>query len=70
MATLKIFTCDDHSGYWPAGSASVVVAANAKQARELLVAELQRRKLPHEFATVRQLDTSAPKAVILYNGNY
>ena len=67
-----VYTCDDHIGHWPVPTASVVVAADEKSARALLLAALIRCGLDPtntEF-TLKELDTAAPGAHVLQDGEY
>lgn len=69
---LNVYTCNDHDGYYPVGTASVIVAPNEIEARQMLRAALGLRGLnaaddsfnltllPLHDATVR----------VLCDGNY
>lgn len=70
---LRVYVCTDHDGHWPVGVASVVVAADEVQARDLLDAELRKERLePHdrEPYTLCAIDLEQPSAHILNNGDY
>jgi hypothetical protein len=70
MSGLKLFTCTDHAGVWPVGVASVVVAHTEHEARGLLTEALEAEGLSEKPFTLRRIDTSRPKAVVLRNGDY
>lgn len=66
----RVFSCNDFRGYWPSGVSSVVVAANQKQARDILVAELKRRGIHDgevEFS-LSEVNIYHPGAIILNDG--
>lgn len=70
---LRVYVCTDHDGHWPVGVASVVVAADEAQARDLLDAALSKDGLnPHdrEPYTLDAIDLEQPSAHILNNGDY
>ena len=68
---LKVFTCTDHEGHWPVGVASVVVAADETEARDLLLVELRSRGLRHdEPFTLEEIRTDRPRAFVLMDGDY
>lgn len=68
---MKVFTCDDHKGWWPVPTASVVIAEDEEEARKLL-----KIKLRHEYAieddsfTLKEVDITAEKAIVLSYGDY
>lgn len=69
---MKVFTCNDHNGYWPVGTASVIVAEDKDVATRLLDVALKDKKLkPSELEayTLVELDTRNPGAFILNDGN-
>lgn len=68
---LKVFTCNDHEGFWPVGVASVIVAADETEARDLLKVELRSHGLKSEQPfTLREIRTDRPRAFVLMDGNY
>lgn len=69
---MDVFVCDDHAGHWPVGVASVIVANDEAEARGLLVAELKRHGLDGTKPpfTLRKLNTSAPRAFVIRDGDY
>lgn len=69
-AKLRVFTCIDHHGYWPVGTASVVVAPDEATARKLLDAALVERRLKPDDYTLQELDTKKPAAIVLRDGDY
>ena len=67
---MNVYTCVDHEGMW-VGVASVVVAKDEDEARELLVEELKKQDLHDDGSfTLKLVDTSVSKAIILQNGDY
>lgn len=70
---MRVFTCVDHDCHYPVGVASVVVAENEQQARELLDAQLIEHKLkPYakDPYTLQELSLDTPKAIVLRDGDY
>ncbi len=68
---LNVWTCDDHDGHWPVGTASVVVAHDENEARVLLTAELKSHGLdPNKGFTLRRINTDSPRAFVLRDGDY
>ena len=78
--SMKVFTSIDFPGFWPVGSAAVVVAGSEEEARMLLLAQLDKRKMGSSPSlgdearkdgfTLQELDLSDPYAVVLLDGNY
>jgi hypothetical protein len=67
---VKVWHCN-FKGHYPVGAAAVVVAENNIHAAELLNVELAKERLKPVIAQdMIELDTSAPRAVVLCNGNY
>lgn len=67
---MKVFTVNDFTGFWPVGTAAVVVAENEASARKLLEAKLAERRLPADGFTLHELSTEAPSVLILCDGDY
>ncbi len=70
---MDVYTCIDHDCHWPVGVASVVVARDEDEARQLLDASLKDHGLkPHSAKpyTLQRLDAAEAKAVVLVDGNY
>jgi len=70
---MKVFTCNDHEGFWPAGTASVIVAESEEQARKVLIAALKNIGLDQdENFTLQSLELNPkePYAKILRDGDY
>lgn len=70
---MKIYTYTDHDHHWPVGVASVVVAKDENEARELLDNTLVSIGLkPSEIKsyTLVELDTNHAHATVLRDGNY
>lgn len=70
---MKLYAVTDHDGFWPVGTASIVMAKDEDHARRLLDAELKLKGLktsedvPYSLCQVPQ---TMPKAIILNDGNY
>jgi hypothetical protein len=63
-----IFVCTDFEGFWPVGTAAVVIADSEQQAREKLMAELLSVGLPQiKGFTLREIQHGVH---ILNDGNY
>ena len=70
-APARTYACNDHDSHYPVGCASVVVAENEEQARELLDAQLVANGLkPHKLAPYTLREVKAGEAVVLANGVY
>jgi hypothetical protein len=74
MRRMKVYTCNDFWGFYPVGSAAVVVANDEAEARKLLDAALiergLRKAVDEASYTLRELAFDAPSAVILVDGDY
>lgn len=69
---MKVFTCNDHDTIW-VGGASVVVAEDEKQGRKLLDKELKAAGLEPWWKrrySLKEIDITKAKAIILQNGDY
>lgn len=67
---MRLFTCTNHSGHWPVGVASIVVAGSEPRARELLENALLEERLDQFTFTLQEVDLTIEQAIILNNGNY
>ena len=68
---MRVYVCDDHDSLFPVGACSVVVAEHYDQARDLLRAELRTHGLnPDKQFTLRELNTSEPRALVILDGDY
>lgn len=68
---MNVYTCNDHDGHWPVGTASVVVAKDEAEARDLLRRVLKDQGLnPNEPFTLKLLETTAPVVRVLCDGDY
>lgn len=67
---MNIYTCTDHKGHYPVGVASVIIAENERQARQLLHAELLVRGLESIDFTLHELEGDKCAAYILRDGDY
>lgn len=73
MITLKLFVCTDHAGYWPVGTASVVLAQDEAAARSLLDDALANRNLATSEAvpyTLHEVSMTDPLVLVLRDGDY
>jgi hypothetical protein len=72
---MKVFTSNDFTGYYPVGTAAVVVAEDREDARELLRQALANEGLPCDKPfTLQEVclahPQAEPMALVLCNGNY
>jgi hypothetical protein len=78
---MKVFTTTGFQGFYPVGSAAVIVAESPEQALALLMSELATRglysnkpfdRLNNELTVgiLEEVDTTKESAVILVDGNY
>lgn len=67
---MRVWTCVDHAGHQPTGTASVVVAENEEAARALLDDALVGVGLDPTLYTLNELDLTEPSALILRDGDY
>ena len=69
---MNVWTCVDFRGHWPVGTAAVVIAPTAFEARRILMAELERKglaqKVPYE--AIHRIYTNVNQAVILNDGDH
>lgn len=72
---MRLFTCTDHKGHWPVGTASIVLASNEAEARSLLDRKLYENNLilngETTHYTLNEVSLEdGPKAIILNDGDY
>lgn len=70
---MKIFICNDFVGHYPVGTAAVVVAKNARRAKEKLLGHLVFIGLPQKEGreiSLTEVDPSKSGVYILHDGNY
>jgi len=68
---LKVWTCRNFKGFWPVGTAAVIVAENETQAKMMLLGKLRAIGLgKDEDFTLQELDVSLPTVSILRDGDY
>lgn len=67
---MKVFTCNDHEGYWPVPTASVIIAENEKEARDMLHEQLLEKGLNKEDFTLVEVNTSIKQVITLSDGEY
>lgn len=70
-----IFTCTNFVGHWPVGTAAVIVAYDARHAKQLLLDECVRIGIPQskEQAAgieIKKINSTEHAAHILRDGNY
>ncbi|MGL5736475.1 MAG: hypothetical protein ACRCYS_16560, partial [Beijerinckiaceae bacterium] len=67
----RVWTCTGFEGFWPVGTAAVVVADSAEEAAVLLTEQVTPIKrqtvLPEDL---REVDLTQPQAIVLNNGDY
>lgn len=69
----RIYCCTDFRGYWPVGVASVVVARNEAEGRQLLKQKLKEVGIPLEGDgefNLKEVNTDNPGVFILNDGSY
>jgi hypothetical protein len=69
----RVFACTDFRGYWPVGVASVIVAADKREAKTLLDQKLREAGIPIEGDgdyTLTEISTDKKGATILNNGDW
>jgi len=69
--TLKVYSCNDFRGVWPYPVSSIIVASNVKEAKRILLHELNRAGIPIEDSghfTFIKLDLSKSGCFILNDG--
>lgn len=69
---MKVFTCTTFSGFYPVGTAAVIVAPNSKEAKEQLEAALAAKGLPQKIKLndLKEIETFSVGTYILCDGNY
>ncbi len=70
---MNVYICTDHDSVYPTGVASVIVAKDMRAAESLLDAALAAKGLKpraQQSYTLYPLDTDAPGAHILQDGDY
>lgn len=66
---MRVFISADFTGHWPVGSAAVVIAESAEQARALLTEELRQHGLKFD-GTLDEVKADEPKAIVMRDGDY
>jgi len=67
---MKVFVCNDHDGYWPVPTASVIVAKDEEDAKVMLRKELESKGLKTEWFTLKELDVTKEQVEMLSDGDY
>lgn len=68
---MKVFTTTNFKGYYPVGTAAVIVAETEEEADRLLIESLSKMHLiQDEPPELKEVDTSVPHASVLLDGNY
>lgn len=68
-SNLRLWISTDHATHYPVGAASIVIAADEAQARELLSAELVKDGLSTDGFTLKEVPMR-PAAHVLCTGDY
>lgn len=69
MGEMQVYTTVDFTGHYPVGVSAVIVAENEEQARKLIEDELREHGLKFD-GTLRRINSTAPRAFVLQNGDY
>jgi hypothetical protein len=72
---MRIWVCTDFEGFWPVGTAAVVVAPTKESALQVLQGDLRARKLTGLQAdgsepTLVEIDPDSFQCTILLDGTY
>ncbi len=68
---MRVFYSSDFRGYWPVGTAAVIVARNADEAHTLLLSKLIGMGLgADQNFTLAELKTDSTNVVVLNDGDY
>jgi len=68
---MRTFVCNDHKGWWPVPTASVVIAENKEQAFQLLKEKLKNSyDVDDDSFTLKEIDTTKIGAIVLSYGDY
>lgn len=69
---MKVFTSTDFEGFWPVGTAAVIIAESEEDALEALMLKLKEIGLSRQerMPTVQRLPANKRRVVILDDGNY
>jgi hypothetical protein len=68
---MKVFVERTFTGFWPVGTAAVIVADTKQRAEELLRDALAARGLtPDQRLQLEELETAMEQAIVLRDGNY
>jgi hypothetical protein len=71
VITLRFFTCNDHRGFNPVPTASIIVASDEPMARTMLIDVLREQGInqDNDF-TLKEIVADKPSVTILSNGDY
>lgn len=67
---MKLFTCTDHRGHYPTGTASIVLADSKEEAFKMLSDELKRLGLEDEIFELNEVNTKVKSVYVLQDGDY
>ena len=68
---MKIYVCTDFEGFWPAGTAAVMVASSEEEAIQLLLDKLKAIGLSQsKTPNVSRVPQARPTVQILNDGTY
>lgn len=70
---MKVYTCDSFVGFWPVGTAAVVIAKDETEAAKILSEELEKiglKQRPGRVLEFKHVKTNVAQAIILRDGDY
>ena len=67
---MKVFICNDFEGFYPTGTAAVIVAETITEAESRLVDELVRIGLKNQSVTLTEIPLDVVSVIILNDGDY
>lgn len=69
---MKVYWTRDFTGFYPVGTAAVVVATSPEEAAELLNAELVRVRLPGDASAggMKEVSIGRKHAIVIRDGEY
>lgn len=67
---MRVFTCNDFTGFYPVGTAAVIVADTEEAARGMLDEVLADKGLKPDPYTLVEIDVCCFQVSILCDGNY
>lgn len=67
---MKLYTCTDHEGHYPVGTASIVIADDICEAKQLLLRELSKIGIDEPDLSLEEVTLNKKQAIILNDGDY